>query len=343
MLRRKGFTLVELLVVIAIIGILIALLLPAVQAAREAARRSHCLNNLKQIALAMHNHQDVTRWLPSAGYEWVEVPSFDASGQPRVAPYQNGSWAFQILPYLEQTAVWRGGTGTTPIEKAIFATGAPMPAFTCPTRHARSVTGNHDKGPDNTRFNQQTFGSLGVGTNIVRSMCDYAASTQDDHNWWKRADGSAVVPGIWEGHGPMVRTRQSGTSRKTTLALEQIRDGTSNTILVTEKRLLFNEYGVGAWNNDTGYITGWDGDTMTMAFDPDGGRGHAPWPPIPDGAPGQSPPNYCCSGSRVGSAHPGGVNAVYGDGNGRTLSYNINFDVYVSLLYRQDGIAAQAP
>src|SRR5450755_3443345 len=95
--RRSGFTLIELLVVIAIIAVLIALLLPAVQAAREAARRMQCTNNLKQIALAIHNYNDINGTLPVD--RWI-FPS-----TPTPAPYQYSASA-GLLPYMEQTPVF---------------------------------------------------------------------------------------------------------------------------------------------------------------------------------------------------------------------------------------------
>jgi prepilin-type N-terminal cleavage/methylation domain-containing protein len=91
--RRTAFTLVELLVVIAVIGVLVALLLPAVQAAREAARRSSCQNNLKQLGIGLHNYHDALQTFPSG---WIEHPTGN---------YEAWAWGSLLLPYLEQSAL----------------------------------------------------------------------------------------------------------------------------------------------------------------------------------------------------------------------------------------------
>ena len=146
---RGGFTLIELLVVIAIIAVLIALLLPAVQQAREAARMTQCKNQLKQLGLAAHNHNDVYGFFPAGGSSWNYAPDFTASMAPEVEARQRAGWGYQILPYIEQGNLWSGAGQSTVANAQIKIISAVIPGMFCPSRR-----------PDGT--------STGTGTNSSR-------------------------------------------------------------------------------------------------------------------------------------------------------------------------------
>ena len=158
---RGGFTLIELLVVMGILGVLVGLLLPAVQKVREAADRTQCANHLKQIGLAFHSHHDQFRAFPSGGWDWSTPPTY-ASGVPVVGPGQQAGWGFQILPFIEADNVWKAG--------ALTAIGTTNPVFFCPTRRLpQTVTYPDEYSPPVTP----------TGTGLVtHALCDYAGS-----NW----------------------------------------------------------------------------------------------------------------------------------------------------------------
>lgn len=131
---RHGFTLIELLVVIAIIAVLIALLLPAVQKVREAATRLQSSNNLKNLVVACHSYNDVQKMLPYNGTQnWGNASNV-----------RSGSWAFQILPFIEQQGMYAAQTGTNP---ASWPAGSAVSVMLCPGRPRRPAAVSGERGP----------------------------------------------------------------------------------------------------------------------------------------------------------------------------------------------------
>jgi prepilin-type N-terminal cleavage/methylation domain-containing protein len=154
--ERSGFSLVELLVVIAIIGVLIGLLVPAVQKVRAAAANTECRNHLKQIGLAFHSHHDARGYFPSGGWIWWTPPTY-INGVPAVGVQQQAGWGFQILPYLEGDNAWKAGV--------ITAIATPNPVFFCPARRAPQTVTYVDE------YTPPITGGL-----LTHALCDYAAS-----------------------------------------------------------------------------------------------------------------------------------------------------------------------
>src|SRR5262249_7920124 len=152
-------TLVELLVVIAITGILTGLLLPAIQAARESARRTQCVNNLKQIALAFHLHHQAHGFFPTGGTSNTKPPTYVA-GVPLVGREQDAGWGFQILNYIEADTVWNSN--------AVTAIATSQNAFFCPSR----------RGPQTVNYLDGYLPPL-TGGELTHALCDYAASNLD--------------------------------------------------------------------------------------------------------------------------------------------------------------------
>lgn len=226
--KPGGFTLVELLVVIAIIGVLVALLLPAVQAAREAARRSQCTNNTKQIALACHNYESAHGSLP-IGYGLLPEGGYGnsvAEGAPGQTQYAEWTWANRILAYLEQNAIstkidwkWNPGNAQNYPEVIKSVVSAKIPGFQCPSDEG-ARTNFAEAGncyPDNAfpdGFGRISYaGNFGnaEGTNPLNSRLEASPDARP---------GARRVPGVFGyNHGDK---------------LSQITDGTSNTLLTSE-------------------------------------------------------------------------------------------------------------
>ncbi|NQT12757.1 MAG: DUF1559 domain-containing protein [Planctomycetes bacterium] len=307
--RKSGFTLVELLVVIAIIGILIALLLPAVQAAREAARRAQCVNHLKQIGLAMHNHHDTYKFFPSGGdYPWPLIEEYPPTPGARwIADKQGVGWMYQILPFLEAENVHDIHVHADLAKERIAG-------YSCPSR-----------GSDRLQ--------------ATRVLNDYAGVVAGE--FWRSSDHWRV-PHNQRYYGVIVRTNwdnldtppgPAGSSAPTKMA--DILDGTSNTVAVGEKRLMPSRYESGDWHDDQGWTDGWDPDVLRCTGIDDIARGYR-YGPDTD-RPSSDPAGCTAScGYDFGSAHPGGANFLLGDGSVRNISYTIDRQTFAWLGDRRD-------
>jgi prepilin-type N-terminal cleavage/methylation domain-containing protein len=208
--QRSGFTLIELLVVIAIIAILIALLVPAVQKVREAAAKTQCTNNLKQIGLACHNYHDSTKALPPESiYPNHTLPTVDGYA----------TWAWLILPYLEGGNQFKLMNITLPMSKqAAIAVQTQPSVYLCPSRPA-PVLSTGDPQPGAIGDYASCHGNISGNTNQTN------------------AQGAIVVAGTWNGGQAAVLPGAPVTSWTHQVHLLQITDGTSNTLMIGEKHI----------------------------------------------------------------------------------------------------------
>ncbi len=233
--RRSGFTLIELLVVIAIIAILVALLLPAVQQAREAARRSSCKNNMKQIGLAMHNYHDVFGVLPPGYITKTPCGSAPLGSYPANWPACNlgeiglYSWGAMVLPYVEQAPLFELlNVGNTPLE--VNASGGatlsglqtPIPIFLCPSDPGPELN-DYESASDRYDFRIRDTG--GNDIEIARSNYVMVANAWDSTT-------PAVAPSRY---GPPHGVGFSNSKIK----FRDITDGTSNTLMVGERAYIY--------------------------------------------------------------------------------------------------------
>ncbi len=319
-LSPRALTLVELLVVITIIGILIALLLPAVQAAREAARRVQCCNHLKQISLACLNHEEIQGFLPTGGWYalWVGEPTrgFDQR--------QPGGWLYNILPYMEQVALHDLGTDGDRT-KLTVCVSTPLATYHCPSRRAAIAY------PFIIPHFQPFYNLTTQPTHVGRS--DYAGSGGDlftggDKNFpTTLAAGDAMSANdwlrVWGGgidSGGIFHVRS-----KTTMA--SITDGTSNTYLAGEKYLNPEQYASGLDNaDDQAWDIGWDNDILRWTTQ--GTTILQPW---------QDQPGYANTVA-FGSAHATGFHMALCDGSVRMINYSIDLETHHRLGNRKDGL-----
>jgi prepilin-type N-terminal cleavage/methylation domain-containing protein len=322
----RGFTLVELLVVIAIIGVLVSLLLPAVQAAREAARRQQCQNNLKQIGLGIQNHLSAKTYFPSAGSnsdDFYTQPA-DAKG----AGFDRFGWGFQILPYIEQMPLYTAAKDLQPfneMQSGYSLVETPMATYSCPTRGQRFS----DPRADGVVFALGDYAGV-----IFGYLLDQGASSFD----YNTGTGRSLKEYGWKGIISKGGHRDaSGTySRWTRVKAKDVTDGTSNTIAIMEKAVWNQRYTSSSeWTDGWYEIPGWahNAHQPTMRSVPgDGkgatfgtpGRGTAPAPLGDEAVTVGSEQRADVEDQGFGSAHNGIMLAVFGDGSVRGVRIDID-------------------
>lgn len=335
--KRFAFTLIELLVVIAIIGVLIGLLLPAVQSAREAARRAHCTNNLKQLGLGLLNSHDVFKFFP---------PGFVQDDLSNVAHHLGLGWGFHILPLIEQSAL----ADQYPAD-AIFMTSPPLlslqlDVFSCPSDIAvngPAAWGHYDPGNVEGDEGECTGGSGGSS----RAECE-----ANDGTWkwisykhpvgpYKNAAygvgfaarasyvgcyGDTALDPLHTGSGLFSGVDNSGGRRPKGIKMREVTDGTTNTFMVGERD---NEKGTAAWEGvhfSDGFNT-----TNGHVTSPEEGNGRYVLATTREPLVGGN--------STVGfsSSHPNGCNMLLVDGSVHFVSESIDGLTWQRLGNRRDG------
>ena len=311
---RRAFTLIELLVVIAIIAILIALLLPAVQQAREAARRTQCKNNLKQIGLALHNYHDVNLLFPAGAY-WQNLNSS--------LRYQQGSMLVHILPYIEQSVMYneipldnpplpsRNVNNARDANNKLLRQKFHVAAFVCPSDTAGT---NY-----NNRSTVQNYaGSKGASSSGTPAGGNPRTNggPRCPNKYLSFRKGTNAGSGV---SGPFYRTGRSCKMRDVT-------DGLASTIFVGEVRPECSNHARQGWlqaNNGQGLF----GTLAPMNLDTCNTSDQS----------GCNWWNNWTDEFGFKSRHVGGCHFLFGDGSVHFLSENIDFDLYNRLGAKDDG------
>lgn len=331
---RLGFTLVELLVVIAIIGVLVALLLPAVQAAREAARRSQCSNNLKQLALGMHNHHDTMKRFPPGGA--MDQPPFGTD--PASGSRWGSSWLVYILPYIEQQPLfdkWQfsGQSGAFNTNNNTAARGVVIKTYFCPSSPLPKAPPPRQTGSAFASY----VGVSGAVNGLIGGFTESRINT-------------LPCGGTISGGGVLIPNGN--------LTFGAITDGSSNTIAISEQgNFLTDTAGKKQeWraSQTWGWYLGVKSAGVPPNFDNNGGDNRQPnmttiryainYAPTSGWANDVAGTGVGLTGNCVGAnipmngTHPSGVNAAFSDGSVRFLTNSTSLTVLAQLATRDDGI-----
>jgi prepilin-type N-terminal cleavage/methylation domain-containing protein/prepilin-type processing-associated H-X9-DG protein len=328
--RARGFTLIELLVVIAIIAILVALLLPAVQQAREAARRTSCKNNMKQLGLALHNYHDTIGVFPFA---WMSGPDLNVS-----------SWGIMILPYLEQSALYNLWNSEVPafneavalfnpvlVQQNLEVIRTPLPVYVCPSCPEAEV---HNY---SLPANSAGSGVPPMDLTWTAARSDYITTNG------VRGDFAAIAYANFPGGPGGARSGALGAvgmvSNDGITSMRSIVDGTSNTIMIAERTGSSNIYRRKQIDA-----------TLTALAGPANGGGwgdflngeHWPQGTLNDGTlTGSGGPCIInCSNARsngLHSFHTGGIHVLMCDGSVQFVSENISAFIFAGMITRAKG------
>lgn len=296
-----GFTLVELLVVIAIIGILVALLLPAIQAARESARRTQCMNNLKQMGLAVHNFHDTNGYLPTA----------------RIAE-RFTTWTIQILPFQEESARFnQWDLKLWYFDQLQAAREASIPVYLCPSRDRDSLLGD-DGYPSN---DGSKAGSVG----------DYASvSGSSENDFMKGTEKGMIIEGGFSGFNSATKRVDRWFSKT---KFRMVTDGLSKTIMIGEKHVQLKQRNIYAGDNSI--YNGTNARSHARIAGPQT-PGEDNIFPLADG-----PEFDISTRNRLfGSSHPGVCQFVMGDGSVQSLQVDMDPVSLGYIANRADGEVA---
>jgi prepilin-type N-terminal cleavage/methylation domain-containing protein/prepilin-type processing-associated H-X9-DG protein len=332
--QRNGFTLVELLVVITIIGILIAILLPAVQAARESARRTQCMNNLRQMATAFLNHEQAQRFYPSSGWglRWIGDPDGGfGSTQP-------GGWAYSILPYMEHQDLYDAGNRLTELEPLYDLSGGepptpeyfrrlvttPVSFFNCPSKRPAQLY-------------PMAIPQIGTPGQLAYNVpdCSFASKCNVARGDYQVNSGNLKAGDMG---GPQMSfdrkyprrksdPSQNGiSSQYSEVKVSEVTDGTSKTLMLGEKFRNPDTYFTGTDGADNQCIySGHDSDNNGYTGDIDEGRKRI-LSPLQDRIVHDLEKNSMHH--RFGSPHREGLHMAYCDGSVHYMSYEIDENVW---------------
>lgn len=339
--KPLAFTLVELLVVIAIIGILVALLLPAVQSAREAARRTSCTNNLKNLALGMINHESTMGQLPSSGWSghWTGDPDRGSGAD------QPGCWLYAILPFIEQQQVYDLGVGLTGSARAEALQqrdSAPLAVANCPSRRSG---GPYPLNPTRNALSGDGTGSASGYPMVQAARGDYAASVGDETTF----DGRCITisPNQYNvkktGFPPTTQEYSGISFCGTAVKLRQVTDGTTKTIALGERWIPTEVYQSGTQTDwaadDWGMYVGFQDDTVRSTFYDGRTATHIPLSDTDDPTQidGVDNINSVIARELFGGPHPGGTLFAMCDGSVNSVAFDVDPEMFRQMGDRHDG------